>query len=102
MEVESLRGRVKKLEEGLSASKRHLGLIRYDAFEEVHGKQSFAVAIYDDHGNGAVLSSIVGRTDCRVYAKPLVSGRSERTLSQEEQRAIQEALSGDVKSIVSP
>lgn len=101
-EVDVLRGRITSLESALEVSKRHLGLVRFDAFEEVHGNQSFALAIYDDQGNGAVMSGIVGRTDCRVFCKPLVSGRSERNLSQEEQRAIREALSPGVKSIVSP
>lgn len=77
-------------------------MVRYDAFEEVRGNQSFAMALYDDQGNGVVLSGIVGRTDSRVYCKPLVNGRSERNLSQEEQRAIEEATASRVKSIVSP
>ena len=101
-DVRALRERVAKLEDQLTRSKRHLGLVRYDAFEEVRGNQSFAMALYDDQGNGAVLSGIVGRSDSRIYCKPLVSGRSERNLSQEEQRAIEEATASGVKSIVSP
>ena len=81
-------------------SKRHIGLVRYDAFEEVGGNQSFALAVYDDNGDGVVLNSIIGRTDCRVYAKPLVGGRSDRSLSEEERKAIEEALSRS-KSAVS-
>lgn len=101
-DVQALRDRIRRLEEQMAKSKRHLGMVRYDAFEEVRGNQSFAMALYDDQGNGVVLSGIVGRTDCRVYCKPLVSGRSERNLSQEEQRAIEEATASGVKSIVSP
>lgn len=101
-QVRSLLIRVERLETELTSSKRHLGLVKYDAFEEVSGKQSFALAVYDDQGNGAVLSGIVGRTDCRVYCKPIVNGRSERNLSQEERRAIDEATATGVRSIVSP
>ena len=100
--VNQLEGRVSTLEKELARSKRHLGLVRFDAFEDVHGQQSFAYALYDDQGNGMVLSSIVGRNDCRVYGKPLLGGRSERTLSQEERRAIDEATASGVRSIVSP
>jgi hypothetical protein len=78
-----------------------LGLVRYDAFEDVGGSQSFALAIYDENGDGAILTSIVGRADCRVYAKPLVKMQSERKLSQEEQRAINDARSDAPKSITS-
>jgi len=81
-------------------SKRHIGLVRYDAFEEVGGNQSFALAVYDDNGDGVVVNSIIGRTDCRVYAKPLVGGRSDRNLSEEERKAIEEALNRS-KSAVS-
>jgi len=101
-ELDRLRARALELERRLAESKRHLGLVRYDAFEDVRGNQSFAMAVYDDQGNGAVLNSIVGRADCRVYCKPLLNGRSERDLSQEEQRAIREAKATGPKTIVSP
>jgi hypothetical protein len=48
-----------------------------------------------------VLNGLIGRADCRVYCKPLVGGRSDRTLSQEERRAIEEALGRAPKSVVS-
>ena len=88
------------LEGKMLTSKRHVGLVRYDAFEDVGGAQSFALAIFDDRGDGAIVSGLVGRNDCRVYCKPMQNGQSERTLSQEEQRAIQEAKSVGPKTIV--
>ncbi|RYG39344.1 DUF4446 family protein [bacterium] len=100
-EVGSLNARVEELERRARRAKRYSGLVRYDAFEDVGGEQSFALAIYDEEGDGVVISSLVGRIDCRVYAKPLVGGQSERALSQEERRAIQEAATGTTKAIVS-
>jgi hypothetical protein len=99
--LERLAAKVQDLEEKMASSKRHVGLVRYDAFEDVGGEQSFALAIYDDRGDGAIVNSLVGRTDCRVYCKPLQRGRSERSLSQEEQRAIEDAVSQVPKPIVS-
>ncbi len=96
------RRRVEVLEEKLEGSKRHLGLVRYDAFEDVGGSQSFALAIFDDRGDGAIVNSLVGRADCRVYAKPLNRGRSDRTLSQEEQRALDDARRSTPKPLISP
>jgi hypothetical protein len=101
-DVNDLEKRTVVLEDKISTTKRHLGLIRYDAFDDIGGAQSFALAIYDDKGDGAVLTSLVGRADCRVYAKPISNGRSERTLSQEEQRAIQDAKSSGPKTIMTP
>jgi hypothetical protein len=100
-ELRSLSERAQSLETELAVSKRHVGMVRYDAFEDVGGSQSFALAIYDDGGNGAILNGVVGRADARVYCKPLVNGRSERNLSQEEQRAIREARDSGPKSIIS-
>jgi hypothetical protein len=100
--LESIDRIVKELDVDMRTAKRYVGLVRYDAFEEVGGGQSFALAIYDDHGDGVIVTSVVGRNDCRVYAKPLVRGRSERNLSQEEQRAIKEAREAGPKSLLSP
>ena len=100
-EIAWLRDRVSTLERELLVSKRHVGLVRYDAFEDVRGNQSFALALYDDNGDGAILNGIVGRADNRLYCKQLLNGRSERNLSQEEQRAIKEARADGPKTIVS-
>jgi hypothetical protein len=94
--------RLETLEEQIRHGISHVGLIRYDAFPDVAGSQSFSLAMYDENGDGAILSSIVGRNSCRVYCKPLVSGRSERDLSQEEQRAVRSAAESAAKPILSP
>lgn len=96
------RRRVEVLEQKMEGSKRHLGLVRYDAFDDVGGSQSFALAVFDDRGDGAIITSLVGRTDCRVYAKPLNRGRSDRTLSQEEQRALDDARRSSPKPLIAP
>lgn len=101
-EVEAAHQRIQALERKMATSKRHLGLVRYDAFEDVGGSQSFALAIYDDEGNGAVMNGLIGRTDTRVYCKPLVAGRSDRMLSQEETLAVEQAVSPAPKAVVSP
>lgn len=93
---------VRDLQDRMSTAKRFVGLVRYDAFEDVGGAQSFAMALYDEQGDGLIMTSVVGRTDCRVYAKPLLRGKSERSLSQEEQRAIAIAKDAGPKTVLSP
>jgi hypothetical protein len=100
-QLEAAEARIGTLEAKLQTAKRHLGLVRYDAFEEVGGSQSFALALFDDNGNGALVTSLVGRSDCRVFCKPLVGGRSERSLSREDERAMEEAVRGGTKSMLS-
>jgi Protein of unknown function (DUF4446) len=70
---------------------RHIGVVRYDAFQDMGGRMSFSAALFDDNGDGIVLSSINGRTETRTYAKSLVDLRSDHTLSPEEQQAIEAA-----------
>src|SRR5262245_16296658 len=48
-----------------------IGIVRFDAFEEVGGEQSFAVVLLDDEHNGVSLSSVYSRSDVRVYAKSI-------------------------------
>lgn len=78
---------------------RHVGLLRYDAFEDVGGRLSFSCALLDDHGNGVVVTSINGRQDTRVYAKPIAEGRSPYNLSVEEEEAIRQALAGPREAV---
>jgi Protein of unknown function (DUF4446) len=71
---------------------RRVALLRYDAFEDVGGRLSFSCALLDDQGNGVVLTSINGRQETRVYAKPITQGASSYNLSSEEAEAIRQAL----------
>jgi hypothetical protein len=80
---------------------RHVGLLRYDAFVDVGGRLSFSCALLDDHGNGVVVTSINGRQDTRVYAKPIAQGRSPYNLSAEEEEAIRQALAGPREKVAS-
>lgn len=73
---------------------QRVGLVRYDAFTDVGGEQSFSCAILDGASNGLVVSGLYSRNDMRVYAKPVVGGSSPLSLTEEEQKAIANAHSG--------
>ncbi|MEA3309476.1 MAG: DUF4446 family protein [Chloroflexota bacterium] len=63
------------------------GVVRYDAFPNIGGEQSFSLALVDLQGNGIVLSGLQSR-EMKIYAKSLVQWRAERSLSSEEQEAL--------------
>ncbi len=73
---------------------RHVAVVRYDAFGDMGGRLSFSAAMYDDHGDGLVISSINGRSETRTYAKALIGLGSDHTLSPEEKDAIAAARQG--------
>jgi len=65
-------------------------IVRYNAFGEVGNDLSFSVAVLDDERTGIVISSIYGREESRVYAKPIVEGVSTYTLTPEELQVIRD------------
>ncbi|MBN1873807.1 MAG: DUF4446 family protein [Anaerolineae bacterium] len=64
------------------------GVVRYNAFADAGGEQSFSLALVDESGSGVMLSSLHGRGETRIYAKPLEKWRSTHTLSAEEQQSL--------------
>lgn len=90
--IRALHATDKKQQTQIEGSVRKVALLRYDAFEDVGGRLSFSCALLDDHGNGVVLTSINGRQETRVYAKPVSLGTSSHNLSLEEEEAIRRAL----------
>jgi hypothetical protein len=97
--VRSLASTDRRQEGLIEGAVRHVGLVRYDAFEDVGGRLSFSCAMLDDHGTGVVMTSISGRQDTRVYAKPVVDGQSQYNLSTEEEEAIRKALAGPREAV---
>ena len=73
---------------------RHVAVVRYDAFGDMGGRLSFSAAIIDDAGDGLVLSSIHGRGESRTYAKGIVGGDADATLTPEERQALAAARTG--------
>jgi hypothetical protein len=90
-DVVGLRQEVAALRAEAKGALRHLGLVRYDAFGDVGGRQSWSLALLDDAGNGVVLTAIHGRSEARSYAKSIADWRSEQPMSPEEQDAVASA-----------
>ena len=75
-------------------SLQHIGLVRFNPFEDTGSDQSFAIALLDDQRDGIVLSSLHGRANTRIFAKPVSGGSSPHNLSDEESQAIRIAIEG--------
>jgi hypothetical protein len=90
--VRQLAASDKKLGGLVEGALRHVGVVRFDAFEDMGGRLSFSAALLDGHGDGVVITSINGRQETRCYAKQVRGGTSIHNLSDEERQAIREAL----------
>ena len=94
-----LDGRLAAAEERLDGAIAYRGLLRYDAYNEMSGRQSTSIALLDATRSGIVLSSIHHRDQARLYAKQVRDGQAELELSPEEAEAVRLALAGEVGSV---
>jgi hypothetical protein len=79
-------------ESRLDGAISYWGLIRYDAYNEMSGRQSTSIALLDSSRSGVVLSSIHHRDQARLYAKQVSEGKGELKLSPEEEEALRLAM----------
>ncbi|MGH2462798.1 MAG: DUF4446 family protein [Candidatus Limnocylindria bacterium] len=86
--------RYAQLETRSRGSLQHVGLVRFNPFEDTGSDQSFAIALLDDERSGIVISSLHGRDGTRIFAKPIQSGQAAHPLSEEEQKALRMASGG--------
>ena len=91
--LEKLAAKQAELDSELDRCLKSVGIVRFNAFEDVGGEQSFALAVLDEQRNGVIVSGLYGRQDSRLYVKEIVSGKGERPLSDEELNALQKASS---------
>ena len=68
------------------------GVEKYDAFDDVGGKLSFALALLDKNNTGLILNAVHSRDNCFLYLKEIVKGESYVVLSQEEVEALRKAV----------
>ncbi len=69
-----------------------IGMVRYNAFQDVGSDLSFALAMLDENNDGVVLNGIYSREMSNIYAKPIEKGKSTYTVSAEEAQAIGKAM----------
>ena len=68
-----------------------IGLVKYDAFNEMGGKLSFSLALLNETDDGFVLNAVHSREGCYTYIKEIVGGNSIIVLAEEEQEALKMA-----------
>ena len=69
-----------------------LGIVKYDAFNEMGGKLSFALAMLDNSNNGYIINAMHSREGCYTYIKEIIDGNSIIALSEEEKEALEMAM----------
>jgi hypothetical protein len=90
-QVQRFSNELEQLKKNLPQSIQAVSLVRFQAFADFGGDQSFALAMADVAGDGVVLTGLFAREGSRVYAKPLSGWASSYSLSFEEEEAIKQA-----------
>ncbi len=90
------------VDRALRAAIRFQGLVRYDAYRDMGGQQSWSIALLDEGRNGTVITSLHARDHARVYLKEIHSGQSPQRLSPEEYKAVEEAIGEPIPALRPP
>lgn len=70
-----------------------IGFVKYNAFDNIGSNLSFSLTVLDGRNNGYCLSSVYGRNESRIFAKPIIQGKCAYSLSMEELESLESALS---------
>lgn len=91
--ITSVEERVNTLEETMLTTYRKSAIVKYDAFKEMGGKLSFALALLNEKNNGFIINSMhSSREGCFTYVKEIIDGKSFVTLADEEKQVLEEAI----------
>lgn len=86
------RQEIKKVQEDMKDDLQKVGILRYDAFNEMGGNLSFALTLLDGNNNGYIINSMHSREGCYNYIKEIVKGESYIELSEEESESLSRAI----------
>ena len=69
-----------------------VGIVRYDAFQEIGGDLSFVLTMLDENNSGWILNAIHSREGCYTYIKKIVKGECDMELGREERESLKKAM----------
>ena len=89
------RAAIRKVNENMLSNFQKVGILKYNAFQEMGGKLSFALTLLDGNNTGFIINSMHSREGCYNYIKEIVKGESYVELSEEEAESLDRAIFQD-------
>jgi hypothetical protein len=89
---EDTKNKVQMVLDHLDATYQKVGLVKYDAFNEMGGKLSFSLALLNRKNDGFIINAMHSREGCYTYIKEIINGNSIILLGEEEKEALEMAL----------
>ncbi len=94
-QVDTNRKDIRSLFKNLESAYQKMGMVKYDAFNQMGGQLSFCLAMLDENNNGFILNSVHSTEGCYSYTKEIKNGESTLDLGKEEAEALALAIGED-------
>lgn len=83
---------IRNLNKRFAKAFQKIGLVKYDAYQQMGGLLSFSLALLDEDNNGLIINSVHSTEGCYTYTKEVVYGECKLELSNEEKVALDQAM----------
>lgn len=83
---------IRTLYKNMESAFQKVGIVKYDAFQQMGGQLSFSLALLDENNNGFVLNSVHSTEGCYTYTKEIKNGECAISLGDEEKKALSMAI----------
>lgn len=83
---------LKEISQHLKGHYQKVGIVRYNAFERMEHKLSFALTLLDGDDNGFILNVMHTQERCYTYMKEVIKGQSYIELCEEEEESLDRAI----------
>ncbi len=90
--TEKNRKDIRTLFKNMESTYQKMGLVKYDAFNQMGGQLSFCLALLDENNNGFIINSVHSTEGCYSYTKQIKKGESSIPLGTEEAEALSIAM----------
>ena len=90
--------RITACETDIKSAFRKIGLVNFNAYDDITGQMSFALTILDDHNDGVILTSLYGHNSCNTYVRKITDGKAEIKLLDEERQSLDKAILSEKRS----
>lgn len=90
--IEKNKKDIRTLYKNMESAFQKMGVVKYDAFNQMGGKLSFCLALLDENNNGFIINSVHSTEGCYSYTKAVKLGESDIPLGKEEKEALDMAI----------
>ena len=90
--IEKNKKDIRNLYKNFESAFQKVGIVKYDAFNQMGGNLSFSLALLDENNNGFILNSVHSTDGCYSYTKQIENGICKISLVDEEERALNIAM----------